>query len=612
MKLKRVIRVVGKTLTGIGTLITLILLFGAAVLYFSIQWMFDTWNNLSMDELVYHLSTSLDGTSMDIIMEYLDICVTPAIVLFLTSLFVFWGFRGKKKYYIAMVLGIAVSITASYSNIKAAWNELDAGNYVKSQGIESTFVEDYYVSPADVELIFPEEKRNLIYIYLESMETTYADKQSGGAFSRNLIPELTRIAQENEDFSGESEELNGGHSLVGATWTIGAMFAQTAGIPLNIAIERNTMNTQETFFSGAIALGDILQQAGYSQKLMIGSDATFGGRRLYFTEHGSYDMIDYNYAAEKKWIPEGYRVWWGYEDRRLFEFAKGELLKLAREEKPFNFTMLTVDTHFEDGYVCDICPDTYREDQYANVMACSSAQVAEFLDWIQKQDFYENTTVVICGDHPTMDKNFCENIDSGYERKTYTAYINSAVECQNSKRRDFTTFDDFPTTLAAMGVKIEGDRLGLGTNLFSSRPTLTEEIGLEDENEELSKRSIFLEDMANLELAEDAVLNSIGKVISAKVTAGTYDYNTAYLPVNVSNIQNIEKRINSMLIAVWSEEDQSDMQWIQMDPEGEESYFVNVDISSFGYKVGEYQIHAYVVDEDGEQYLVGKTTGTVN
>ena len=67
---------------------------------------------------------------------------------------------------------------------------------------------------------------------------------------------------------------------------MGAMFAHTSGLPLNISIHGNDMDTQEHFFPGITTLGDILSEAGYSQTLMIGSEATFGGRRLYFTEHG--------------------------------------------------------------------------------------------------------------------------------------------------------------------------------------------------------------------------------------------------------------------------------------------------------------------------------------
>ena len=34
-------------------------------------------------------------------------------------------------------------------------------------------------------------------------------KKNGGAFDENVIPELTQLAQENEDFSGKSNKLNG-------------------------------------------------------------------------------------------------------------------------------------------------------------------------------------------------------------------------------------------------------------------------------------------------------------------------------------------------------------------------------------------------------------------
>ena len=76
------------------------------------------------------------------------------------------------------------------------------GDYVESQGEYSTFIDDNYVNPMDVTLSFPEKKRNLIYIFLESMETTFADEENGGAFEENVIQELTALAQENEDFRG--------------------------------------------------------------------------------------------------------------------------------------------------------------------------------------------------------------------------------------------------------------------------------------------------------------------------------------------------------------------------------------------------------------------------
>ena len=609
---KSVQKTTGKFLMMLGTVLSLAVAFLATLLILSIGWMFDTWSNLSMDELIYHLTTPLDGTNMDMIFDYMNICVAPAIVVFLTLLIAYIGLRRKKKYYILMVISAVVSMAMAVPTVLNAVDRLDAANFVASKGENSTFIEDYYVSPADVAITFPEQKRNLIYIFLESMETTYADEKNGGAFEENVIPELTKLAQENEDFSGNTEELNGGYSLKGSTWTIAAMFAQTTGLPLNISIESNSMDTQDSFFGGAITLGDILEQAGYSQTLMIGSDATFGGRRLYFTEHGNYDILDYNYAAEQAWIPEGYRVWWGYEDERLFGFAKNRLLELASQEEPFNFTMLTVDTHFEDGWICDLCPDTYGDNQYANVMACSSAQVEEFVNWIQQQDFYDNTTIVIYGDHPTMDMDFCEDIDENYDRRVYTTIINPAAESKSNQYRTYSTFDLFPTTLAAMGVQIEGDRLALGTNLFAGRPTISEEIGLEAQQIELVKKSVFLENLANLDMNSEALLQRTGQVPKAVVTTDTYNYNTAKLPVYVSDISNIDGEISSVMVAIWLNEDQSDLQWIQMNLTEDGTYQANVDISGFGYRSGEYKIHVYVIDDAGEQYLVGNKIGVVN
>lgn len=53
--------------------------------------------------------------------------------------------------------------------------------------------------------------------------------------------------------------------------------------------------------------------------------------------------------------------------------------------------------------------------------------------------------------------------------------------------------DMFPTTLAALNVKIAGDRLGLGTNLFSGRQTLSEMLGTEYLNNEILLRSPYYE-----------------------------------------------------------------------------------------------------------------------
>lgn len=601
-----------KILRWLGVVLTLLLVTLGTLLSFSISWMFKTWTNLTMDELVFHLTAPLDGTNEDMILQYLQYCVAPTVLILLAVIVIFMACRKKKSFYIVMGLGSFLAVLIAAISFYHAWTELGVSDYLKNQNTDSDFVEQYYVNPADTAITFPKQKRNLIYIYLESMEMTYSDQANGGAFQENVIPELTQIAQENEDFSGTDSALDGGYAFPGATWTMAAMFAQTSGLPLNVSIGQNNMDTQDSFLPGITTLGDILEQNGYSRTLMIGSDATFGGRALYFTDHGNYDLEDYNYAIEQGWIPADYKVWWGYEDEKLFENAKNKLTELSSQEEPFDFTMLTVDTHFEDGYVCDICPDTFGDNQYANVMACSSKQVAEFISWIQQQDFYENTTIVISGDHPTMDSDFCESVPEDYQRKVYTAVINAAVEPQSSERREFSTFDMFPTTLAAIGAQINGDRLGLGTNLFSKLPTLTERVGYEKETEELQKRSDFIDNLANINEDSEELMKRDGRIPSGAVWNDDYDSESGVIHVYMDSLNGINEDVSAMGIKVWTQDDQSDMTWIDFyGPDENEVYHADVDLSAYGYASGTYHVQGSLTYTSGTEYLLGDEVDVV-
>lgn len=593
-----------KILYWVGEILTVFLAGLSVLLALSVRWMFATWTNLSMDELVYHLTAPLDGTNTDMIWEYVRVCVVPTVLVIFFLVLIRMAWRKKEKVHLFKGIINLAALVGIILVLVYTWVELGVGNYLKNRNTESKFIEEEYVDPMDVAVVFPEQKRNLIYIFLESMETTYSDVDDGGAFDENVIPELTEIAQTNEDFSGIDPKLNGGYSLEGTTWTMGAMFAQTSGLPLNLSISANDMDTQDSFFPGITTLGDILSDAGYTQTLLIGSEAQFGGRKLYFQEHGNYEMEDYGYAIENGLIPSDYKVWWGYEDQKLFEFAKEKLLRLSQGDEPFNLTMLTVDTHFEDGYVCEQCPTEY-DTQYSNVMACSSRQVGEFLKWIQQQDFYENTTIVISGDHPTMDSDYCAEIDQegNYDRRVFTAYINAAAYAQDQQERTYSTFDNFPTTLAALGVQIDGDRLGLGTNLFSGKQTLLEKFGKSKVNAELKKKSEFIEKLSAVNKTNDALLIREGRMNGADADVDMTHATEGYIPVLVTNVSDsIVNNLQGLVLTVWTEDGQTDVTWYELNPDEEGNYAGVIDLSRFDYKSGTYYVNVRAVEQSKREY----------
>lgn len=461
--------------------------------------------NVGFRELLYTLLGPLKGTGNSVVQLVISSCLPPilwcllgyVLVCFLLSenrlnrrLWTLGGrrFPGRLLAWLrrggaALCVGLML-FAGFYANLK-----FDVAGYLASLKDTTDIYEAEYVDPAEVSITAPEKKRNLIYIVVESLETTYMAREEGGWQEENLMPRLTALAQENLSFSG-GQTPSGLNNLSGTCWTMASLLAQTSGIPFAFPVDGNAMETQEHFAPQLTTLGDILAEQGYAQEFLCGSDASFAGRRKYFTQHGGYEIFDLFTAREKGYIDDDYYVWWGYEDFRLFEIARDEAARLAAQDQPFNLTLLTVDLHHLGGFVCEMCDMEYGGTT-ADVVNCNDRQVADFVAWCREQPFYEDTAIIIVGDHPRMDSYLLEEVPEEI-RTLYHCVINPAVQAKNpGQNRVCTMLDMFPTTLAAMGFRVEGDRLGLGMNLLCGRPTLAELLGLETLDEELVKTSQF-------------------------------------------------------------------------------------------------------------------------
>lgn len=477
----------------------------ANVIFFLALWI--KYDDVLFDQVLYQLKSPMDGTNSGIVWEaVLNISLYSIIAIAVELLLYFFlsgrllKYLGKlawyTKYCATRVAGFFKKHFVTLASLLLVLStllsvlRLEIHSFVANLVVKSNFIEENYVDPDDVEMTFPEEKRNLIFIFLESLENTFAEPGVSENITENYIPELTKLADENTSFSSNGGKY-GAQSYVGTRWTAAAMFAQTAGMIIKVPVDADFYyGENETYMPGITALGDILADAGYQQSVLFGSDSGFAAKDAYFKEHGNYNIIDVPSLVEAGKLDKDYKEGWGFEDEKLFEFSKEEITRLAATGQPFNFTTLTSDTHFPRGYKCRLCQDEHEE-QYANVLSCSSRQIYDFILWIQAQPFYENTTVILSGDHLTMDPEFLKNMDEDYIRTSYNCIINPAVEPVRKDDRKFGTFDMFPTTLAALGVQIKGERLGIGTNLFSDVDTLTEIHGFEKLNAELSKHSEF-------------------------------------------------------------------------------------------------------------------------
>ena len=490
---------------------TSLLLILAKIIYAVSDW-YSLRFGVSFEEVLFTITSPLSGSDVSFIDEVIDYVIpfvinALAIVILLVLVFTILSriikvqihmTIGKSKrtigfhkiYQLICFVGV---FTTLVNSVIYGVDALQLEEYVARKLDDTTIYEDYYVKPTQSIITSNTKTRNIIYIYLESMETTYASTDIGGYQTDNYIPLLTDLANSNISFSHNSM-LGGANVTAGAGWTMGALYSSTTGVPFSVPVNGNNMNSFENFTPGITSLGDVLEEKGYTQVFLCGSDGTFGGRQNYFEQHGNYNVIDYYDMIEKEYIDKDYYVWWGIEDKKLYDIAKTELLELSSNDTPFNFTMLTVDTHHVDGYVCESCTNTY-DSQLANVLQCADQQINDFIIWCQQQDFYEETVIVITGDHFRMDSTLVSVAADESGRRLYNCYINSAKEpALPTQNRIFTSLDFFPTTLSAMGFDIAGNRLGLGTDLFSTQKTLAEELGFEAFNTELGKYSKYYED----------------------------------------------------------------------------------------------------------------------
>lgn len=465
---------------------------------------------VGIESILFTITNPTKGANSDLLKSALLYCIPRIlIVVAIVVFFIVLAVKNKEKYNahikfkkikfsfnlnkFTKILACLMSIICLCFSLLKIDRDFKVSNYIKARKQVSTIYEDYYVDPFAANInIAKNERKNIIQIYVESMESTYFSTDDGGKQNKDYIPNLKQYALENISFSN-SEKLGGFRNTTGTTWTMGALMALTSGVPYAFPIDSNNMGNHSSFAKNLVTMGDVLEKNGYRQYFQCGSDGDFAGRSDYFKQHGNYEILDLQYAKDKGYIPKDYFVWWGYEDYKLFDIAKKELTQINILGEPFNYSLLTVDTHFPEGYMCDHCERNYPS-PVENVLDCVDKQIFEFVEWCKQQPFYDNTIIVIVGDHQRMDSWLMDGVAES-ERMIYNCIINCDKTSElGFKNRTITTMDMFPTIMAAMGFNWTGDRLGLGTNLFSSTKTLAEIMTFDTLNAELVKTSNFYEE----------------------------------------------------------------------------------------------------------------------
>lgn len=345
--------------------------------------------------------------------------------------------------------------------------------------VSADFGPDYfgahYVPPASVRLQARAPK-NLILIYVESLERGYADRTR---FGHDLLAPLNGLP--GVGFAHYQQ-------APGTGWTIAALVATQCGVPL----ERLTIfdgNTQgqvmDSFLKNAVCLPDLLAQRGYRNVFMGGASTAFAGKDKFLAQHHYHEVY-----GREQWLRSGVAPQqmngWGLYDADLFSRARTKLRQLEAAPQRFALTLLTVDTHEPEGHLSAACAQRGYQG-FDGVLSCTTQEVADFVRFVQDSGYLEDTNIVILGDHLARRNPLSEQLAQSPERSIYNRFIAKEVPAPN--RQQLLHFDMLPTILEFVGYTVEGGRLALGYSGFNPHAQAPSGARVADMERDLLNRS---------------------------------------------------------------------------------------------------------------------------
>jgi phosphoglycerol transferase len=317
------------------------------------------------------------------------------------------------------------------------------------------------------ELALPEKPRNLVIIYLESLERTYMDS---GRFP-DLTPRLSALEARSLHFTGLGQ-------TVGADFTVGGMVATQCGTPLILSGGANSGKMTQ-FLSGATCLGDLLSTAGYQLSYMGGASTAFAGKGAFYQTHG-YDEVSGFDELGPELVDPDYYAEWGLQDDTLFDLAGARFSKLAAQDQPFVLTLLTLDTHHPNGHANTnrACKGLVYGDganPMLNSVLCNDLLAGRFVEDILTGPHGSDTVIAVMSDHLAMVNTAADQLNAGPRRNLLMILDGSRTDTRRIDRAA-TTLDTGPTLLSYLGLDLP--RLGFGVDLMRDEKTLPERLGV--------------------------------------------------------------------------------------------------------------------------------------
>lgn len=284
--------------------------------------------------------------------------------------------------------------------------------------------------------------KNLIFIYLESVEQLYFDEK----LYPQLLPNLSRLRQQAHSYTNLKQ-------VKGTGFTMAGIVASQCGVPLNtnvIGSGNTALGSVKKPLPDYVCMGDILKAYGYQNVMYKGASLSFSGARNFFNAHGFENAKGKDYWEKN--LGDVATTGWGIYDDTLFEQSLMTVEELHRSESPFAFSLVTLDTHHPDGHASASCPEyIHSEDTLLNALHCTDYLVDKFVKDIEQRGILDDAVLVVFSDHLAMRNTQWSVLQEHQEKRRLSFFVMNNEE-PSLFDDPATHFDIAPTVLDYMGV----------------------------------------------------------------------------------------------------------------------------------------------------------------
>lgn len=435
----------------------------SSILFAGTYFFIDFLTGLGIDEsVVYYLSAGFGGAA---ILDFWVIIIGAIAYIFVAAMILIYAaksFRTDQVPQWAKTRTVAalITVTASFY-LNPAFGEIQqlVSDGFNKKSDQAQLIPESFVLVEKVDL--PEQPKNFVYLFLESLERTYLDE----TIFPGLMPNLKALEAKSLSFTNIQQAYS-------TNWTISGMTSGLCGMPL-IGSAGNSMSRVDQFLPGASCIGDLLDPYGYELNYLGGASLDFAGKGNFFKSH-SFDRVEGREELLELQDDPDYLSSWGIYDDRLYDIATNRLNSLAASEQPFGLVLQTVDTHNPNGYLSNACEGLEYQDgsnPILNAVHCADVMAGKFIDQIRNNPEFENTVLVVSSDHLAMRNTAWDQLESG-ERRNLLMFFGKDIEA-GVNRRAASTLDVGPTLLSLIGADVKS--FGFGRDLLRNKPTLSEE-----------------------------------------------------------------------------------------------------------------------------------------